>query len=120
MAKGKIILANKFSQMKREAPVGFSWTTLFFGFFPALFRADWKWFLIILILNLVTFGLSGFVFAFLYNKLHIKEQLKGGFLLTGATYTDDMAIVAGDLDMPLSVLMGETAEEAPQISSSAA
>ncbi len=112
MAKGKIILSNKLTQMKREAPVGFSWTTFFFGFFPPLFRGDWKWFGIILLLNLLTWGLAGFVFAFLYNKLHIKDLLNNGYRLTASTYTEDMALVAGDLDMPLEMLV-DTGDESP-------
>ena len=111
MAKGKIILANKLTQMKREAPVGFSWTVLFFGFFPPVFRGDWKWFAIILILNLLTFGFAGFVFAFLYNKLYIKDLLKDGYRLSAASYTEDMSLVAGDLDMSLAMLVdGEQAQ----------
>jgi len=113
MAKGKIILANKLTQMKREAPVGFSWTVFFFGFFPPLFRSDWKWFIIILILNILTWGLAGIVFAFLYNKLYIKDLLKDGYRLTAASYTEDLSLVAGDLDMPLSILVdGEQAQPA--------
>ena len=62
----------------KEAPTGFSWTTLFFGFFPALIRGDLKWGLIILIAAAVT-GISWLIFPFFYNKLYIKELLKKGY-----------------------------------------
>lgn len=104
MAKGKVILSNKFTQMKKEAPIGFSWTVLFFGFFPPVFRGDWKWFIVMLLLHMVTVGISSLVLSFFYNKLHIKDLLKDGYRVVGASYTDDLAIIAGDLDMPLSVI----------------
>ncbi len=59
--------------------IGFSWTTILFGYFVPLFRKDWKWFFIMLIAGIFTSGLSGFVFAFLYNKLHIHTLLSKGF-----------------------------------------
>lgn len=41
---------------EKKAPVGFSWTTFCWGFWPALLRRDWKWagymFLVSLGLNL--------------------------------------------------------------------
>lgn len=71
----------------KEVKVGFSWTTFFFGFFPALFRGDLKWaaimFIISLVLGSFTFGfgglVSGIVFAFIYNKIFIKELLEKGY-----------------------------------------
>ena len=63
----------------KQAPIGFSWTTLFFSFFPALFRADWKWAIIQFIIAAFTFGLSAFVFCFIYNKLHVKTLLEQGY-----------------------------------------
>ena len=107
MAKGKIVLSNKFTQMKKEAPIGFSWTVLFFGFFPPIFRGDWKWFLVMFLLSFVTAGISSLVLSFFYNKLHIKDLLKDGYRVVAASYTDDLAVVAGDLDMPLSVITQE-------------
>ena len=53
----------------KNAPAGFSWTTFFFGFFPAFFRGDWKWGLIMLVLLFLTAGLSGLVFMFISNKM---------------------------------------------------
>ncbi|MGF9699437.1 MULTISPECIES: DUF2628 domain-containing protein [Paenibacillus] len=71
----------------KNVKVGFSWTTLFFGFLPALFRGDLKWavimFLIAAALGAFTFGIgawvSGIVFSFVYNKIYIKELLEKGY-----------------------------------------
>lgn len=63
----------------KEAPVGFSWTTCLFGPFPMLFRGSWKWFAIILILAIITWGLSNLVFMFIANKFYIKDLVGDGF-----------------------------------------
>lgn len=72
-------LTNAHTGATRQRKLGFSWTTLFFGFWPALFRGDWKWALIQFGLAIVTLGLSGLVFMFIYNKLHISDLLSNGY-----------------------------------------
>lgn len=79
MAYAKLYLTNPRTGMMREAPVGFSWTVLFFGFFPALFRKDWSGFLIILLCSFVTMGFSNLVFMFIYNKMYLKGLIKDGY-----------------------------------------
>ncbi|WP_258296248.1 hypothetical protein [Paenibacillus peoriae] len=74
----KIKLRNKTGMIK-ERKVGFSWTTLFFGFFPALFRGDWKWAVIIFLVSILTSGASNFVFCFIYNRIHINDLLTQGY-----------------------------------------
>lgn len=76
----------------KNVKVGFSWTTLFFGFFPALFRGDLKWAAIMLLISLalgsfsVGFGawITGIVFSFVYNKIYIKELLEKGYYPSNA------------------------------------
>jgi hypothetical protein len=71
----------------KEVKVGFSWTTFFFGFFPALFRGDLKWAAIMFIMAAVvgTFTLGfgawipGIIFSFVYNKIYIKDLLEKGY-----------------------------------------
>lgn len=82
MAKYEISLKKKLNsgrEVTKWVPVGFSWTTFFFGPLVALFRQDWKWGCIQLALAIVTSGLSNLVFPFIYNKLYIKELLNQGW-----------------------------------------
>lgn len=79
MAYTSIIFKNPQSGAMKEAPVGFSWTTFFFGFFPALFRGDWKYAAIQFLISMITMGLSNLVFCFIYNKLYIKDLIGAGF-----------------------------------------
>ena len=66
--------------IKKEVPVGFSWTVTFFGSFVPLFRCDLKWFFIMILLGTITLGLSKFFFIFCYNKIYIKELLADGWM----------------------------------------
>ncbi|WP_068669430.1 hypothetical protein [Thermosulfurimonas dismutans] len=79
MAYGKIIFQHPVTKEIKEAPIGFSWTMLFFEVFVPLFRGDWKWAIISFLLAIITGGLSWFVFPFIYNKLYIKELIKKRF-----------------------------------------
>ena len=79
MAHNTIYFENLHTGQMREAPVGFSWTVLFFGSLPPLFRGDWKWACLTLLCAMITLGLSHFVFIFIYNKIYIKELINDGF-----------------------------------------
>ena len=72
---------------RKEIKIGFSWTMFFFGVFVPLFRGDWKWFLIILGVDLV-FTVTGAIFgmslvmlglSFLYNKIYAKDLYDKGY-----------------------------------------
>jgi len=75
-----ITLKNPKNNSIRQIKAGFSWTTLFFGFFPALFRGDVKWFGIMILSIIITLGLSNLIFPFIYNKLNIKDLLHAGYV----------------------------------------
>ena len=74
----KRTMKNEIGQVK-IVKEGFSWTMLFFGIFVPLYREDWKWFLIILIANIFTYGWASVVFAFIYNKIYINDLLEKGY-----------------------------------------
>ena len=73
-------LVNPMTGERREAPIGFSWTTLFFGFFPALIRGDFKWAMIMILIACITFGISTLFFPFFYNNTFYTDSLKAGFV----------------------------------------
>lgn len=64
----------------QKSYVGFSWTTFFFGFFVPLFRGDIMWFIVFLILNILTAFIAQLILCFLYNGIYTKNKLKEGFV----------------------------------------
>jgi hypothetical protein len=53
-----------------------------------------------------TFGFSAFVFAFIYNKLHIKEMLfSKGFKVTGSE-KGNLQLISNKLGLELPMLQG--------------
>lgn len=74
----KILL--KKNGVLKEVETGFSWTTLFFGFFVPLFRNDIKWFFVMICVSLLTCGLITTVtFPFFYNRVYLKSLLEEGW-----------------------------------------
>jgi hypothetical protein len=83
----KIILRNPENGLLASAYIGFSWTTLIFGSFPALFRGDFITFVgttvVYFILALTTYGVlaitASLIWAFLYNKYHARKLIERGY-----------------------------------------
>jgi hypothetical protein len=64
----------------KQARIGFSWTTLFFSFLVPLYRRDWKVSFYMLLLAFLTLGFLNLLFAFTYNKKHLTNLLKKGYM----------------------------------------
>ena len=90
MAFATITFESK-SGVVKDAPVGFSWTTLFFWFFPALIRGDWFWAIIIFVASLV--------FPFIYNRLYIQSLLKNDYEVRN--YSGDKARIEAKAQIKL-------------------
>lgn len=65
----------------KKAPIGFSWTTFFWGGIPALTRQDWVAGIVLLILCILTWGLAGIVAAFFYNKIYAVSLVNKGYYI---------------------------------------
>lgn len=88
----KIIMQNPQTGEMKVGLYGYSWTTLFFGAFPALFRGDILVFFIVFILNVPTFGLTSLIWSFMYNNRYTKGLLARGFVFVGSEGENQLAM----------------------------
>lgn len=65
--------------VQREVKVGYSWTVALFGPIVYAMRGLWGWAVIALILNIITWGLSGIVLGFFANKQTARHLAENGW-----------------------------------------
>lgn len=65
----------------KRVPLGFSWTTFFFGGWIPIIRQDWLIGVILLIITIFTGGITGIMAAFFYNKIYAKSLFKSGYYI---------------------------------------
>jgi len=90
-----IRMTHKDSGVIKNGYYGFSWTTLFFGSFPALCRSDFLTFVgsfvICALVGVMTAGIgiffAGFVWAFFYNGYYTRRLLERGYQFADAAET---------------------------------
>jgi hypothetical protein len=75
----QVMLRHPKTGIMKTGYYGFSWTTLFWGGFPALFRGDFIMGLVFIVLQVLTWGLSGLILAFLYNKQYTLKLIERGY-----------------------------------------
>ena len=104
----RIALKHKETGIIKDGYYGFSWTTFFFGFFPALFRGDFITFIggfvIYVIIAMMTLGIGGFfvgvVWAFMYNKYYTNKLLERGYMFAGSDADNVVAAAKLGIAMP--------------------
>lgn len=82
-----VMLKQKDTGILKKGFYGFSWTTFFFGCFPALFRQDFITFIgtfvVLALVGAMTFGIGAgiamFLWAFFYNGYYTKKLLERGY-----------------------------------------
>jgi len=87
----QILLKHPGTGIVKKGLYGFSWTTLFFGGFPALFRGDILIGLAVIVINIFTFCVAGIIWAFIYNKKYTLGLIEKGYIFSGCFVENALA-----------------------------
>ena len=80
----KIMMQHPTTGITKSGFYGFSWTTLFFGGFPALFRGDIIVGLVVIVIGILTWWIAGIIWAFFYNKHYTLKMVEQGYVFVGS------------------------------------
>lgn len=70
------------TNITKEIPTGFSWTTFFFGIFVMISRGMWPQAAI----SFLTFGLANFYYIFKLNGIYKQKLLEDGWVVRDDDY----------------------------------
>jgi hypothetical protein len=111
MAHGTVEVINPTTDEVKFVPVGYSWTVLFWGFFPPLVRQDWKFGVIIagVLIGTALIWISWIpliLFSFMYNdKMYLKSLLENGWKIKKYTGKKNLDVVQASVGLNLSKFM---------------
>lgn len=98
MAFTTLIMKHPQTGQLKQAPIGFSWTSLFFGPWVALYRGNYWAFPIWFILNIFTCGIAS---PFFYNKFYLKYLINRGYMLKHSPISIDIVEAKTKIKLPL-------------------
>ena len=75
----QIEFKNEKTGLSKNCPTGFSWTTLFFGFFVPIVRGWYLYAAVFFALAMITAGLSMIVYPFIINKHYATYLIEHGY-----------------------------------------
>ena len=104
MAHSWLVMEQPNTRHVKEAPLGYSWSMLFFGVFVPVVRSDWKWAFVSFALAIATLGLSWLILPFLYNAIYAKGLIGEGFkakAIRGQVPTIEMAQPQVGMEIPI-------------------
>jgi hypothetical protein len=102
MAFTTLIMENQYTKETKKAPVGVSWTSLFFSFWVPLFRGHISAMFLWLILFMCSGGLLIIVQGLVYNKSYLKFLINNGYQVKHSPIP--LELVASKLKMHLPVV----------------
>jgi hypothetical protein len=100
MAYDSVVLKNPNTNETRTAPVGVSWTTLFFGFIPAISRKDYNGALVQFLCACCTLGFSNWYFLFKYNNRYIASLIQDGYIPAHSISGKPLKRISQQINLP--------------------
>lgn len=102
MAHSFITFQHPCTMRVETAPVGFSWTALFFGFALLAYHGKWAWSTGLLLITLFLGPLPNLIMCWFYNKNRIHTLWNKGYRVVAIDSEFDRNSLSEELNLPLN------------------
>lgn len=98
MAYAIVDLKHPRTGQSRAAPVGICWPMAVLGPFVALHRRDWRHFLPLLAVAIISFGATSWILMLSYNQMYLRRALKSGYRAVYVRDKEGNALALEDIE----------------------